>query len=135
MTRIIDTSVVVKWFVSEEGQREAEALIGQPLVAPDLLLIEVSNAAWKKWRAKEIGAEQAVLAQSLIESFVELVPSPVFAASALQIALELDHPVYDCFYLAMAQQHGMNVITSDKRLAVRCNGTRFAKYLTSLDDA
>jgi len=93
VTRIVDTSVVVKWFVAEEGQEAAEALIGQPLIAPDLILAEVSNAAWKKWRGKEIGEDQAVLAQTLVSSFIELVPSRPLAGQALAIAIELEHPV------------------------------------------
>jgi predicted nucleic acid-binding protein len=135
LTRIVDTTVVVKWFVAEAGQQAAEALIGQALVAPDLLMIEVSNAAWKKWKKREIGSEQAVYAQSLVGSFVELLPSQVFAASALQIALELSHPVYDCLYLAVAEAHGLRLITADERFIARCAGSRFTDVLVSLTDA
>ena len=132
MTRIVDTSVVVKWFVAEEGQNAAEALIGQPLLAPDLLIAEVANAAWKKWRQKEIGLEQAASVPAFARSFVQLVPAHPFADQAIAIALELDHPVYDCFFLALAESAGLPIVTADRRLLGRCKGTRFAEWLTEL---
>jgi predicted nucleic acid-binding protein len=129
---LIDTSVVVKWFVAEEKQDAAEALIGTALIAPDLLMIEVSNAMWKKWRKHEIDVAQAAVAQSLVSTFVELVPSRPFAESALAIAIELEHPVYDCFYLAMCEAMAHRMITADKRLLARCGGTRFEHMLVAL---
>ncbi len=35
-------------------------------------------------------------------SFTEIVPSSVVMKSAFGMALDLDHPVYDCLYLALA---------------------------------
>lgn len=135
MKQIVDTSVVVKWFVSEEGEAAAEALIGQALLAPDLLLIEVSNVAWQKWRRKEIGREQAEFAQTMVSSFVEFVPSQPFAKRALAIAMELDHPLYDCIYLAAAESFGLPIITADKRMIVRCAKTSFSDLLKPLEHA
>jgi predicted nucleic acid-binding protein len=31
------------------------------------------------------------------------------------MALELDHPIYDCLYLAAAQLHDTRLITADRR--------------------
>ena len=132
MTRAVDTSVAVKWFVAEEDQDKAERLIGQSLVAPDLLLAEVSNVAWLKLRKKEIGIEQAVAGQQLVMSLVEIVPSSVFATRALEIAIEFDHPVYDCFFLAVCESMEIGLITADKRLIARCSGTAFAAMLELL---
>ena len=36
-------------------------------------------------------------------------------ASAARLALDLDHPVYDCFYLALALQEQHPVVTADRR--------------------
>lgn len=132
MTRAIDTSVAVKWFVAEQDQDKAERLIGQSLIAPDLFLAEVSNVAWLKWRKKEIGIEQAIAGQQLAMSFVEMVPSSIFAPRALELAIELDHPVYDCFFLALCESMEIVLITADKRLIARCAGTPFAGMLELL---
>jgi predicted nucleic acid-binding protein len=135
VSRIVDTSVALKWFIIEENHEAAKALIGEALVAPDLLLIELSNAVWKKWRKQEIGAEQGVLAQGMTSSFVEFLPSRAFAERALSIAFELAHPVHDCFYLAAAEAHGLPVVTADARLIAHCSGSRFAAMLEPLDRA
>ena len=132
MTRAVDTSVAVKWFVAEEDQDKAERLIGQPLIAPELLLAETANVAWKKWRKKEIGLDQAMAGQHMVTSFVETMPSAAFAPRALEIAIELDHPVYDCIFLAFCESQGITLVTADKRLVTRCFGTRYADLLEPL---
>jgi predicted nucleic acid-binding protein len=47
---IVDASVALKWFLSEEPHGgEALAILRDvaPLIAPDLLIAEVCNAAWR----------------------------------------------------------------------------------------
>lgn len=132
MTCAIDTSVAVKWFVAENDQDKAEALIGQSLVCPDLLLVEVANVAWKKWRKNEIATEQALAGLQLVSSFVQTVPSAALTARALEMAIELNHPVYDCIFLALCESQDIPLITADKKLIARCNGTSFARLVKAL---
>jgi predicted nucleic acid-binding protein len=33
----------------------------------------------------------------------------------MSMALELEHPIYDCFYLAAATQKDTHVVTADRR--------------------
>lgn len=35
---------------------------------------------------------------------------------ALTISFDLDHPVYDCCYLALTRRLGSTLVTADKRL-------------------
>ncbi|MBX9826741.1 MAG: type II toxin-antitoxin system VapC family toxin [Xanthobacteraceae bacterium] len=51
---------------------------------------------------------------------------------ALAIGIELRHPVYDCFYLALAEQRHCQLATADERLIARCAGTPFAKLIKPL---
>ncbi|HEX4079413.1 MAG TPA: hypothetical protein VHX61_11145 [Rhizomicrobium sp.] len=37
------------------------------------------------------------------------------AASAARMAIDLDHPAYDCFYLALAVQEQHPVVAADRR--------------------
>lgn len=132
MIRLVDSSVAVKWFVAEEGDIAARAWIGQPLTAPDLLLAEVSNVAIKKWKRGEATIEQARLGPSFVISFVELVPSRQFAERALDIAFELRHPVYDCYFIAMCEMLEARMVTADRRLIALCAESPFADYLEPL---
>jgi predicted nucleic acid-binding protein len=35
--------------------------------------------------------------------------------AAMRIALELEHPIYDCFYLSAAMHNDTHVVTADRR--------------------
>lgn len=135
MTLIVDTSVVLKWAVAEDGSDRAAAFLGSDLVAPELLLGELGNALWKKVGKEEIGPVQAAAAFAEIEAWLPIVTTVPVSRRALEIALVLGHPVYDCLYLALAEATGWNILTADRRLIERCRDTAFAALLTSLDDA
>lgn len=120
---VVDTSVVLKWYVKEADSEVAEALVGIGLIAPDLILAEMGNALWKKIRKAELSSAQAQAALGGLGKVVSLLPAAYFAPRAFEISLELDHPIYDCFFLAAAEEHGCAVITADLRLLKRCAGT------------
>jgi len=44
----------------------------------------------------------------------------------MALALELDHPVYDCFYLALAELERNSMVTADQRLLARLSGSKLA---------
>jgi predicted nucleic acid-binding protein len=44
----------------------------------------------------------------------------------MTLAFELDHPVYDCLYLACAMREKTTLITADQRLYRVVGGTRLA---------
>ena len=60
MTLVVDASVACKWFVYEEGSDEARKLVetGEALIAPDLVVAEACNAAWKKRRTGRMTPER-----------------------------------------------------------------------------
>jgi predicted nucleic acid-binding protein len=45
-----------------------------------------------------------------------LVPDEELRLRALEIALNLKHPIYDCFYLALAEREGAALISADRKL-------------------
>lgn len=72
MRLVVDASVAVKWFVTEEGRPAALKLLhpAVALDAPDLIFPEVGNAMLKKVRAGEIGFDQATQAACRLPSFL-----------------------------------------------------------------
>ncbi|BGE85695.1 MULTISPECIES: type II toxin-antitoxin system VapC family toxin [Methylosinus] len=136
MILVVDASVAVKWLVAEPGHEHATSLLLKApiLFAPDLIEIEVANVLWKKNRRKEIDGSQAAQALRSLSSFFDaLEPSTRFMNRALEIGLDLEHPVYDCVYLAAAEQRGVRLATADARLARKCAGTAYAERVVSID--
>ena len=127
---VVDASVAIKWFVEEPGSNRARLLWRDTpgLTAPDILVAEVGNAAWKKVRRGEIGPRQAeAIAARLAAGVVEYRRTDALVPRAMAIALALGHPIYDCFYLALAEHEGSLVVTADQRLSTRLAGSPLAR--------
>jgi predicted nucleic acid-binding protein len=135
MTLVVDASVAVRWLFPIGQDQTADGLVksGRPVVAPDLVLVEIANAAWKfvTFEGFDAGAAALIIAESA-KGFDEIVPCLGLKERALTIAVELRHPVYDCFYLALAEQRDCSMVTTDKRLLARCAGTPFARRVKPL---
>ena len=127
MTLIVDASVALKWFLDDEPHAPtARALLdtSEPLLAPDLILAEVCNAAWLGMRADRLSQTQAeMIARSLPALFQMLVSGATLAERAVMIASQLNHPVYDCFYLALSEGRDLILVTADARLLRKIRNT------------
>jgi predicted nucleic acid-binding protein len=132
---VVDASVAIKWFLVEPGDREALALLDgdQSLIAPELVVAEVVNAVWKRLIGGGIDRAQAAdVPTAIIKLFAELRPIVSLAARTLEIAAELRHPAYDCFYLALAEERRAKLVTADRRLLSRLAGTPWQEDTISL---
>ena len=91
-TWVVDASVAFGWFATVPGS--------DPAV-----------------RLGAITAEQfQALAHRAAEPFSRLIPSSSLLSRAAHWCLELDHPAYDCLYVALAEQERATLITADQRL-------------------
>jgi predicted nucleic acid-binding protein len=132
---VVDASVAIKWFIRETLHQEALRLLDSPdaLHAPDLLAAEVTNNAWKKARIGEIGEGQAMdIARTIRHGTPILYPSALFNERALELAFLLDHPAYDCFYLACAEIVGGPLITADAKFHRTAQKAGFADRVRPL---
>jgi predicted nucleic acid-binding protein len=117
MSLIVDSSVATKWVVDEPGSNRARALfLSDECWAPNLIIAEVGNALWKKRRMNLVTAEQAMAALEALPPRLVLFDMPDLAPRAVQIAVHLDHPIYDCFYLALAERERAPLVCADGRL-------------------
>ena len=106
MALVVDASVAIKWFIEESGADRARSLWKDRagLVAPDLLVPEVCSALWRKvWLGQAVPDQAAEATRRLRMALIDLRPTAALATPAMALALELDHPIYDCFYLALAE--------------------------------
>jgi len=115
---VVDASVALKWVLDEPGSEAAVALRDQELIAPVLWLAEAANALWRHARTGEISSDEAaVYFSELRQAPVASLPIEPHLESALKLATEIGHPVYDCLYLALALRHDTYVVTADRRFA------------------
>ena len=136
---VVDSSVAIKWFISEDDSRDALTLRDRyQLVAPQLLVAECVNAFWKLARRGELTADEAALAcQSLALTEVVLEDMTDLVAQAGTMAIAFDHPAYDCFFLALAATEGLPFVTADLSLVrkLRAAGFDDAEVLTLAEAA
>ena len=133
---LLDTSVAVKWFVTEEDSEQAADLQQAhlrddlQLHAPDILLMESANAL------RYAGLSEERILQDL-ETFsalcVEIIAFSIDVLnSAVSLSLEHDLAVYDSYFLALAQALDIPLITADQRMLSRLTAEDGALNLANL---
>lgn len=131
---VVDTSVAIKWIVDEEDSDKAELLQGADMVAPALFRIEAGNVL------RSLAAKQILANDRAIDLFLFLQTAPVtiidadelLERRALDIALALEHPIYDCVYLALAERMDRRLITADRRFVKTLSKTPHAQRVIDL---
>jgi predicted nucleic acid-binding protein len=128
---VVDASVAIKWLIDELDSARADRLLdgGHDFLAPEKLIVpEVLNAAWKRRRLGEIAdAQFDDIVVRIADGVISCRP---LAPRAAAIARELDHPVYDCFYLALAEAEEAPLVTADRRLLAVVRSTALAKRVS-----
>ncbi|HMA73414.1 MAG TPA: type II toxin-antitoxin system VapC family toxin [Xanthobacteraceae bacterium] len=114
---VIDASIAVKWVIEEQGTPEALVLRRKAkLIAPELLVAECANVLCKKVQRNELTKEEALLAARLLQGAeIELLPMRSLFEAATRISIELNHPAYDCMYVALAVANECTFVTADER--------------------
>jgi predicted nucleic acid-binding protein len=115
---ILDASVAAKLFIAEadSGRAEQVLALGEPLIAPDLVLVEVANALHKRGGEKLSTTQMDRALRKLPTIFGRLFPATDLVANAAIISRILRHPVPDCVYIALHWRTGAPVVTADLEL-------------------
>jgi predicted nucleic acid-binding protein len=130
---VIDASVAAKWFLPEPDSEHAiELAVRERLIAPALIFSEVANAVWSK--REFLAAGEQLSLERFRSSLAEVAEDDRLTEGALRIAMELDHPVYDCLYLQLAIERGLRLVTADAKFIARCAGTRYRGALLPFAD-
>ena len=137
MRFVVDASVAVKWLVAEEDADIADRLAasGQELHAPRLLASEAANVLWRKARVGEIERAEAGAAMALLTDMPVLWnDDETVGADAVRLALALEHPVYDCMYLALAHRIGAAMVTANRRFVTAVAPSEHGEAVLTLAD-
>lgn len=118
---ILDASVIIKWFLQEEGSIAAlkfkDAVIEEreSIVVPDLILYEVTNVLRFKKAVKEEIITEVI--PFLFDIGLEIIaPSKRLIQDALHLSFVTELSIYDSVYLALANEINAAFITADKRI-------------------
>jgi predicted nucleic acid-binding protein len=120
MKAVFDASALAKTLVDESGSAEAEAALAdtEEPISPDWAMVELAQLLWKRSRRGDMSPSQAMdRLDAAKRSAVEFNPVLDEIPLALAIALDQNHSVYDCVYIAAAITEGASLITADARLA------------------
>ena len=134
MTLIVDASVAIKWVISEAGSDRAAALFdSDALAAPSFWLVEAANALWKHWRRKMLSGEEVrERIRALAALPIESIEDGALVDTAVGFSIGIDHPVYDCHYLAAAVLRNTALVTADALFFAKVSGSPFAAHIRLL---
>ena len=123
MRYVLDASVAVKWVLPETDSPKAVRLLNayrksiHELIASDTFPVEVAHALTRAERQKIIRPPQgmnrfaAVMrARPLLLPYLPLLPKAFAISSAMRVG------VYDCIYVALAEQEARELVTADDKL-------------------
>lgn len=121
---IVDSSVAIKWYVTEEHSEEARRLLTDyqsgalDFLAPDLIYAEVGSIVWKKQTLRGLPMSDAEAVLAAFHALpMTITPSADLFQDAYQIAIVTGRTVYDCLYLALSVRENCRFVTADEKLA------------------
>ena len=139
MKYVLDSSVAFKWVVTETLSDKAQLVRDEnrhtvhELLSPDIFPIEIAHALTRAERQGRITASQsAVLLADVLSTCPKLFPSLPLLRRAVEISSRLRVGVYDCLYIALAEQEGGESLTADTRLGNLKTTFTFITELSSL---
>lgn len=138
---IIDASVGVKWFSSENEKKvelaaelQKKHFMGKiELNAPDLFIFEVLNAIIykNKFNISEINN----IYNSLKLLYLKIIiPDDNIITNAISLSVKLNLSYYDAVYMAAAQKMEALLITEDKKILSHTDEYSFLKNLDYVQD-
>lgn len=137
MTLVVDANVAVLWTLELPNSAVALRLLRKPgeLIAPDVIVSEVTNTFYKYSKQFPDRLPRVMDGLEFLPRwFAELVPSAFLRSRAFELALELQHPAYDCFYLALALERDVRLVTADAHFLRKITLSSHAAAAVSLED-
>lgn len=123
MRYVLDSSTAFKWVVTEADTDKALRLRDDyragvhELLAPDVFPVEIAHALTRAERQRRtaVGDAAALWTRAMTDA-PRLEPSAPLVTRAIEISSAARVGVYDCLYIALAEQEGCEFVTADDKL-------------------
>ncbi|MBI3864032.1 MAG: type II toxin-antitoxin system VapC family toxin [Planctomycetia bacterium] len=122
MKLILDACVAISMLVEENDTPAARSLQADfqkkihELIAPDSLPLEIAHALTRAERQGKIDVGQGQIAfDDFLDPCPTLYPYFDYLDRAIRLSSKFRIGVFDCVYVALSEEHGCPVVTSDKR--------------------
>jgi predicted nucleic acid-binding protein len=141
MSLVVDASIGVKWLLDEPQSDLTERLLADAttLIAPELFAIEVASVLTTRLRRGAADArlvdDAALQLREILATGVTMQPAAHLLGRMIAMSRELNHSLYDCSYLALAEERLMPLVTADTVFLRKLAGTGWAPLACSLSEA
>jgi predicted nucleic acid-binding protein len=123
MKYVLDVSAALCWVLPRPASARAVRLRDEcrrrvhALIAPSIFPAEAASALTKAERQKLISIGQAgILLADILTTLPAMHPYEPLLARAVDISSQSHSGLYDCLYVALAEQEGCELVTDDQRL-------------------
>lgn len=134
---VIDADVALSAFADGPLRTRAQSVLGaaSPAAAPDIFFGECANVLAKLVRLQKMTDFDARAAFSVLRALVQVtLPTVPLVERAFELALSLNHGVFDCLYLEVARSQGARLVTADRRFVDKLAGRPESTLVLHLSD-
>ncbi len=118
---VVDTNIIIG-IVVENNENGFDLVSNQNIYMPEFAKIEMWNVLRKYHFLRKIDIE---IIEKYYEDFYDIITDFIsneeLLESAKKISFQLNHPIYDCLFLALALYKDQPFMSSDKRLLAKAN--------------
>jgi predicted nucleic acid-binding protein len=126
MKYVLDANVALKWVLSEPEADKALRVRAEfeaaqlELIVPDVFPVEVAHALTRAERRRliQVGDASFLLAD-ITSTLIPMHDCRVILQRAVTISSQMRCGVYDCLYVALAEQENCEVLTADDKMVKR----------------
>ena len=110
--RLIDSSVIVKYFSEEPGWEDVEVYLYEP-ISIELSMIELGSALLKKVRKNELDYKKAIEILERYPGTFRFIEEKKHTSRAFEIAKKYNSSIYDAMFIAAALKNAYELVTCD----------------------
>lgn len=130
---VIDANIAVRFFVNIEHSEFIETLFYKKRpFAPDLIISETSSALRKYVLSGDMSVEAAMVSINMLPNMIDQSPTGSMGADAIKLSIDLNHPVYDCYYAVCAKMMSLPFLTADKKFVRKIESSNFKVEIIEL---